>query len=318
MTGLEPRGERSGDREGARSAPRARPPEPPLPPADPRHRLNVSAGAASISVALILVALKAWALLATGALSVAASLVDSLVDLMASAGALLGILYAARPPDEDHSFGHSSAEDLVALGQSLLVAASAALIAWHAIGRLGAPPTLESEGAGLAVMAVATVITLVLVAWQTRVARITGSKIVAADRLHYLSDLLPNVGAMLALLAAGAGILWLDPVVALAASAILLWGARRIGTGAWHALMDRRADPALLARIERIVARHPGVSGHHDLRTRTAGTRTFIQVHIELDGRQSLAEAHAVGASLRRALLEAVPDADVIIHKDPV
>lgn len=293
-------------------------PGPAPPPPDRRHRLNVSAGAASITVALVLVALKAWALVATGALSVAASLVDSLVDLLASMAALLGILYAARPPDADHSFGHSSAEDLVALGQSLLVTGAAALIAWQAIGRLGAPPDLQGEAAGLAVMGLATAITLALVAWQTHVARTTGSKIVAADRLHYLADLLPNVGAMFALLAAGAGILWLDPVVALAACAILLWGARRIGTGAWHALMDRHADPALVARIERIVAGHPGVAGYHDLRTRTAGTRTFIQVHIELDGRQSLAEAHAIGAGLRRALLEEIPDADVIIHKDPV
>jgi ferrous-iron efflux pump FieF len=289
----------------------------PRPAEDRRHGLNVSAGVASITVAVVLVALKGWALLATGALSVAASLVDSLVDLLASAGALLGILYAERPPDDDHAFGHKSVEDLVALGQALLVTASAGLIAWQAVGRLGATRALESETMGLAVMGIATAITLALVAWQTHVARRTGSKIVAADRLHYLSDLLPNVGAIVALVGAGLGLLWLDPVVALAACAILLWGARRIGMGAWHALMDRRADPSLVARIERIVAAHPGVLGYHDLRTRTAGTRTFVQVHIELDGRQSLADAHAIGASLRRSLLETIPDADVIIHKDP-
>jgi ferrous-iron efflux pump FieF len=316
MTGSDHDGGRG--REHVRAAPTGAAPGLPRAPDDRRHGLNVSAGAASITVALALVALKGWALLATGALSVAASLVDSLVDLLASSGALLGILYAARPPDEDHSFGHTSVEDLVALGQALLVTASAGLIAWNAVGRLGAPTALESETTGLVVMGFATAITLALVAWQTHVARRTGSKIVAADRLHYLSDLLPNVGAIVALFAAGFGLLWIDPVVALAACAILLWGARRIGFAAWHALMDRRADPSLVARIERIVAAHPGVLGYHDLRTRTAGTRTFVQVHIELDGRQSLADAHAIGASLRRTLLETIPDADVIIHKDPV
>jgi ferrous-iron efflux pump FieF len=284
-----------------------------------RHRLNRSAGLASIAVALVLVALKLWALLATGALSVAASLVDSVIDAIASTAGLAGILYAARPPDEDHSFGHTSIEDLVALGQALLVGASAGYICWQAVARLGAPPSLAAEGAGLAVMAAASVLTLALVAWQTHVARRTGSRIVVADRLHYLSDLLPNLGAMLALFAAGAlGVLWLDPAVALAACAVLLWSAARIGLAAWHSLMDRRAAPALVARIEAIVAGHPGVAGYHDLRTRTAGTRTFIQVHIELDGRQSLDAAHAIAASLKRRLVETVPEADVIIHKDPV
>ena len=104
---------------------------------DRTHRLNLSAGLASVGAALLLVALKLWALAATGALSVAASLADSALDLIASAAGLVGILYAAKPPDEDHSFGHSSVEDLVALGQALLVAVSAALIGWSAVGRLG-------------------------------------------------------------------------------------------------------------------------------------------------------------------------------------
>jgi ferrous-iron efflux pump FieF len=301
--------------------PDPRDPEPRRPgrtPRIPRERLNLSAGLASIAVAVTLVALKGWALLATGALSVAASLVDSLVDLIASSAALLGILYAARPPDDDHTFGHNSIEDLVALGQAALVTASAGAIGWQAVGRLREPQALSAEAAGLGVMLAATGLTLALVLWQGHVARRTGSRIVAADRLHYLSDLLPNLGAILALLAAGAGILWLDPVTALLACVVLLWGARRIGSAAWHALMDRQADPALVRRIAGIVAAHPGLAGFHDLRTRTAGSRLFIQVHIELDGAQSLREAHAVGAALRKKLLKAFPDADVIIHKDPV
>jgi ferrous-iron efflux pump FieF len=281
-------------------------------------RLNLSAGFASVTVALLLVGLKVWAVAATGALSVAASLADSVLDLMASAVGLAGIAYAARPPDDDHSFGHTSVEDLVALGQALLVAASAVAIGWSAIRRLGDPPALSAEGAGLAVMALSVAITAALVVWQGRVARRTGSRIVAADRMHYLSDLLPALGAMAALVAARRGLLWLDPVIALAACAALMFGARRIGMRAWNALMDRAADPEIVAEVGRIVADHPGVAGFHDLRTRTSGTRVFIQVHLELDGAQPLRDAHAVGASVRRAILEALPDADVIIHKDPV
>jgi ferrous-iron efflux pump FieF len=210
-------------------------------------RLNLSAGFASVTVALLLVGLKVWAVAATGALSVAASLADSVLDLMASAVGLAGIAYAARPPDDDHSFGHTSVEDLVALGQALLVAASAVAIGWSAIRRLGDPPALAAEGAGLAVMALSVAITAGLVVWQGRVARRTGSRIVAADRMHYLSDLLPALGAMAALVAARRGLLWLDPVIALAACAALMFGARRIGMRAWNALMDRAADPEIVA-----------------------------------------------------------------------
>ena len=138
------------------------------------QRLNVSAGVASVAVAFVLVAIKAWALAVTGALSVAASLADSAVDLLASAAGLVGIVYAAKPPDEDHSFGHSSAEDLVALGQALLITASAGMIGWNAVRRLAAPPALSAEAAGLVAMAASIVITLGLVLWQGRVAHRTG------------------------------------------------------------------------------------------------------------------------------------------------
>jgi ferrous-iron efflux pump FieF len=283
------------------------------------HRLNLSAGIASVSVAVFLVSLKLWAVVQTGSLSVAASLADSALDLLASSAGFLGIIYAARPPDEDHSFGHSSVEDLVALGQALLVTGSAIAIGWNAILRFSDPRPLTAETTGMAVMGVSMAVTVALVIWQRHVARRTGSKIVAADRLHYLTDLLPAGGAMIALFAAAHfGILWLDPVIALVACAILFSGARQIGLSAWHALMDRSADPDLVAQVERIVAGFPGVEGHHDLRTRTAGARVFIQVHIELDGSQTLDQAHAVSRGLKRALIEAVPNADVIIHKDPV
>jgi ferrous-iron efflux pump FieF len=282
------------------------------------QRLNLSAGVASVSVAFVLVVIKAWALEVTGALSVAASLADSAVDLLASAAGLAGIVYAAKPPDEDHSFGHSSAEDLVALGQALLITASAGVIGWNAVRRLAAPQELGAEAAGIVAMAASIVITFGLVVWQGRVTRSTGSRIVAADRLHYVGDLIPSLGAMVALVASKRfGIGWVDPAIALVACGVLVLGARRIGLGAWNALMDRAADPELLAELEAIIAAQPGVLGFHDLKTRTAGSRTFIQVHLELDGAQSLSAAHAIGSGVRHALLAAVPNSEVIIHKDP-
>lgn len=289
-------------------------------PIDQAKRLNKSAGFASVSVALVLVVLKVWALWQTGAMSVAASLADSAMDLMVSLGALAAILYAAKPPDDDHAFGHSSAEDLAALIQSAVILASAGVIGWVALRRLWAaePTVLAAEGAGIAVMGVSIVLTLGLVGWQRHVARRTGNRVVKADALHYIGDLVPNIGAIVALWASARfGISQIDSFVALLAALILLRGALKIGRGAWDALMDRGVEPEIVAGITRIVEGWPGVHGWHDLKTRSAGSRIFVNLHIELDGAQSLNEAHAIGAGLRHAILKAYPQADVIIHKDP-
>jgi len=267
---------------------------------------------------------RSW-LAETGALSIAASLADSALDLMMSLGAAAAIVYAARPADEDHAFGHTSAEDLAALAQSAFILASSAVIGWSAIRRLMAdtPHQLASEGRGLVVMVASILITLALVWWQGRVARRTGSKVVAADRLHYLGDLLPSLGAIAALwVSSRYGIASIDAVVALAAAAVMTVGALHIGKDAWRALMDHTADPRIVEGadprivegIGRIAADWPGVRGYHDLKTRTAGSRVFVNLH--LDGDQSLREAHDIGAALRRAILAAYPQTDVIIHKD--
>lgn len=282
-------------------------------------RLAASAGIASSTVAAVLVALKLWALGATGALSIAASLADSGVDLIVSLGALLAILYAARPPDEDHAFGHSSAEDLAALGQALFVTVTGVVIGWAAAARLIAPvpAPLKDEGSGIVVMAVSTLLTLALLLWQNRVIRRTGSRVVAADALHYAGDLVFNLGAILSLAASRwLGLMQIDSVMALVAALILIAGALRVGRGAWDALMDRSADPAISAGIAEIAATWPGVRGYHDIKTRMAGSRVFVQIHIELDGDQTLRAAHDIGAGLRRAILAAYPQADVIVHKD--
>lgn len=284
-------------------------------------RLNLSAGFASVGLATILVGLKLWALSETGSLSIAASMTDSALDLLVSLTGLAAIFYAARPADEDHAFGHSSAEDLAALSQSVLVAISAGLIATSALRRLGDPDpdNLSAEGRGIAVMVLSTCLTLALVWWQRRVARATGNKVVAADSLHYLSDLLPNFGAIVALAASSLLALpQIDSVVALAAAAMLAFGSWRIGHSAFDALMDRKADEVVIAKVREIVSAWPGVRGFHDLKTRTAGSAVFIQVHIELDGNQSLFVAHGIGAGLRRNILQAIPNSQVIIHHDPV
>ena len=284
-------------------------------------RLNLSAGLLSVTVALVLVISKLWAFGETGSLSIAATLADSAMDLMMSLGGLVAIIYAAKPADDDHNFGHTSAEDLAALGQSIFILISATVIAVAAILRLldRKVSLPEREASGMVVIVFSIVITIALVLWQRRVAKQTGNRVVAADSLHYLGDLIPNVGALIALWASAKfGIGQIDSIVALAAAALLAFGAMRIGKAAFDALMDRQADAGMIAGIEDIARDFEGVHGFHDLKTRVAGSRVFVNLHIELDGAQTLEEAHAIGAALRRAISEAYPRADVLIHKDPV
>ncbi len=284
-------------------------------------RLNLSAGVLSVTVALVLVIAKLWALGQTRSLAVAATLADSALDLMMSLGGLVAIAYAAKPADDDHNFGHTSAEDLAALGQSLFILVSAGVIAVAAVLRLLDNNVVlpEREGQGIAIIGLSIILTLGLVVWQRYVAAKTGNKVVKADSLHYLGDLIPNLGAIIALWASAAfGLHQIDSVVALAAAALLGVGAFRIGKTAWDALMDRQAEPEMIAGIAEIAGTFDGVHGFHDLKTRVAGSRVFVNLHIELDGSQTLDDAHRIGAALRRAIIAAYPQADVLIHKDPV
>ena len=284
-------------------------------------RLNLSAGIASVTVAIALVAIKLWALWTTGALTVAASLADNALDLMVSLLALAAIAYAARPADDDHSFGHSSAEDLAGLMQAAVILVSAGVIGVAAVARLtaDAPPQVSAEGAGIAAMALSIVLTGGLVLWQRHVARLTGSRVVAADQMHYLADLVPTLGVLVALAASA---LWeitrLDAAIALAAALWLGHGGIRVGRGAWNALMDHAASADTVERIHAIARDWPGIVGFHDLKTRTAGSRTFVSLHVELDGQKSLNAAHAIADGLEHALEQAIPGAEVIIHLDPV
>ncbi len=286
-----------------------------------RTKLSISAGVLSVTVALLLVGAKLWALAATNSLSIAATLADSALDLLMSLGGLAAIIYASKPADDDHAFGHTSAEDLAALAQSVFIMVSACAIAIAAYLRLTseAVSPVAREGAGMVVMVFSIVVTLILVAWQRYVSKRTGNKVVEADSLHYVGDLIPNMGALIALwLNAQFGLGSVDSIVALLAALLMAVGAIRIGKQAFDALMDRAASNDFIADVEEIVGEFPGVHGFHDLKTRRAGSRVFLNIHIELDGSQTLDEAHSIGAALRRAIVAARPEADVLIHKDPI
>ncbi len=281
-------------------------------------RLKRTAALASVGVASVLILAKTVAWLLTGSVSLLSTLVDSVLDLAASAVNLLAIRQALQPADREHRFGHGKAEPLAGLAQAAFVLGSAGFLVFEAGARLVSPAVVERTGVGLAVMGLSIALTFALVMFQRFVVRRTGSVAVSADSLHYSADLLTNLSVVIALILVGEfGLALADPVVALGVAGYLLFGAWRILRQSYDLLMDRELPDSDRQRINEIVSAHAGVIDMHDLRTRSSGTRTFIQFHLEMDGAMTLIDAHTIADQVMKDVERAFPGAEVLIHEDP-
>lgn len=273
---------------------------------------------ASVAVVLLLVAAKLAAWLQTESVALLASLVDSLLDGVASGINLFAVRHALTPADDEHRFGHGKAEALAGLGQGALVAGSALYLFITGIQHLLTPQPIGSSPAGIAVMVLSILLTGGLILYQRRIVRQTGSLAIAADRLHYVGDLATNLTVIAALaLASQPDYVWVDAVAALIVAAIIVKSAIDIVRGALDNLMDREMADADRERILAVVRRHPQTRALHDLRTRQAGNQVFIQFHLELDPEISLRAAHEISDEIEAELLVVFPGAEIIIHQDP-
>ena len=282
------------------------------------HKLVKRATLASTCVAILLILSKLVAWLLTGSASMLASLTDSLMDVSASLINLFAVRYAMQPADNEHRYGHGKAESLAGIAQAGFIAGSAVLLIFSATDRLINPKPLTQTDVGIAVTLLALVLTIVLISYQGYVVRKTGSQAVKADALHYRSDILLNIAVLVALVLGSMGYLWADGTLALAIGIYILVSAVKIALEAGNTLLDRELPEEQKQDILRIVKEHPKVHGAHDLRTRQAGPTYFIQMHLELDDTMPLLEAHNVADDVERALMDAYPGADVIIHQDPL
>jgi len=281
-------------------------------------RLMRLATYASVSVAVLLIVVKGAAWVVTDSVAILSTLIDSLLDALASLVNLVAVRHALQPADREHRFGHGKMESLAGLGQAAFIAGSAMLLLFEAGQRLISPKAVANEPIGIAVMVFAIVATIVLVRFQAHVVRRTGSVAIGADSLHYKGDILVNASVIVSLGASMAmGWTFLDPVFAIFIAAYILWSAFRIVRDSLHVLMDRELPDEDRVRIRDIALSHPLVRDMHDLRSRRSGIMTFIQLHLELDGSMSLAAAHAIADDVEARILEAFPDAEIIIHQDP-
>ena len=283
-----------------------------------RARLLKLATYASVSVALLLILLKTSVWLMSGSVSLLASLIDSLMDAGASLINLFAVRYALKPADHDHRFGHGKAEALAGLAQAAFITGSAVLVLLQGIDRLLNPRALEAAWLGVAVMLFSIAATMGLLLIQRHVIRRTGSTAIKADALHYRSDLLLNASIIAALLLAHYGIGRADALFGLAIALYIGYGALRIGWDAVQILMDHELPDTVRNEALALARAVPGVVGVHDLRTRQSGQQWFMQMHVELPCDLSLAQAHELGEQVRLAIIERFPQAEVLVHKDPV
>ena len=281
-------------------------------------RLTRNAARASVAVATILIVAKTGAWIVTDSVALLSTLIDSILDAAASLVSLLAVRHALRPADRGHRFGHGKAEPLAGLTQGAFIFGSAIFLFLEAGSRFATPVPVSRPTVGVAVAVLSIVMTAGLVLYQGHVVRRTKSVAISADSLHYKTDLLVNGSVIVSiLLAAEPDWGYADPAFAVFIGAYILFGAYRIARRSLNILMDRELSDQERDRIVDIAMAHPVVTGYHDLRTRSSGARKFIQMHLEMDGRLSLLQAHAVAEQVTNEIELAFPRSEALIHQDP-
>lgn len=285
---------------------------------NPHRQLLLLTGVASVVVAVLLILAKAIAWHLSGSVGVLASLLDSIVDSLASLINLLAIRYALIPPDWDHRFGHGKAEALASLGQATFISLSSLVLIWQGVGRIFTPVPLDAPVVSIGVMVFSIALTGLLILLQRYTIARTGSMAIGADRLHYATDLTVNLGIIVALVFAEMGFPRFDGMIGVAIGVYILTSAWQMGSEAAQLLLDREISSNVRAEIGAIVARHEQALGFHDLRTRQSGYTQFIQLHVDMDENMSLRDAHTLADRIEADIRHRYPAADVIIHQDPV
>jgi len=272
----------------------------------------------SVATALIIIAAKLYGWFITGSLSLMASLIDSSLDIIASLINLLAARYALQPPDNEHRFGHGKAEDLAVFSQSVFFNLSAAFLFASSINRIFNPVQVENSIVGIKIMIFSSILTVLLITFQNYVISKTNSKIVSADKLHYLTDLFTNL-AILASLCLGYVFAYdiIDPIFALLISIYIFKCSFDLLRPAFRNLMDHEFPAHEKKLIINIINKHPKIVEFHDMKTRSSGNKPFIQFHLEMSPDLSLLEAYTIAAEIEEKILELKPDAEIMIRKEP-
>ncbi|MBE0492841.1 MAG: cation diffusion facilitator family transporter [Thiomicrospira sp.] len=282
------------------------------------RRLTRLATYASVSVALTLIVVKFAGWWLTGSVSILASLLDSALDVVASVMILFAVRLAQVPADSEHRFGHGKAEPLAALAQSVFIAGSAFYLLVYAIGRLINPESIQQVALGIWIMVFSMLLTSALVLFQRYVVRQTQSTAIKSDSLHYITDIAANALVAVGLIVTLWRFEWVDAVLAIFIAVFIGWSALKLAKESANQLLDIELPSAMREKIQKIILSHRDVEGFNDLRTYRSGPNMFIQVDLELDDRMPLVKAHRIAEEVTERIQEAFPQADVLIHQEPV
>ena len=272
----------------------------------------------SVGTAVVLIVLKAFALGASGSVSILATLADSTLDLIASLATFFAVRWAAAPSDPEHRYGHGKAEALAGLVQAGLIFASAVFIGWEAVQRILDPRPVTAGGWAVGVVVVSIAVTLWLVWMQTQALKKTKSLAVAGDRAHYAADVAANVVVLIGVISgAYLGAPGLDAAAGLVVAVWLFWGAISLLRDSADHLLDHAGPEEARVAVTAAVLADPRISGLHQLRTRMAGQVLMVQMHVDLDPQLTLEAAHAIVVEAEQRIQAAFPHADILIHADP-
>jgi cation diffusion facilitator family transporter len=274
----------------------------------------------SVAAALVTMALKGLAWWLTGSVGLLSDALESTVNLAGALMAVSMLALAARPADDDHAYGHGKAEYFASGLEGALILIAAVSIAYAAIQRLLHPVPLEQIGLGLLLAVVAALVNLGVALVLLRAGKRHDSITLRANAHHLLTDVWTTAGVVLAVAAVSlTGWLWLDPLVALAVAANIVWAGWRIVRNSVHGLMDRSLPEAELATIRAVLDRHTGPHvRYHALRTRQAGRRRFIALHVLVPGTWSVRQGHQLLEQIEADLRGALPNASVFTHLEPL
>lgn len=274
----------------------------------------------SIAAAFLTIALKTGAWAVTGSVGLLSDAAESVVNVAAGVVALVVVHWAGRPPDEEHTYGHEKADYLSAGLEGSLILVAAVTISIAAVGRLIAPQPLDDVGLGLAISVVATLVNLGVARLMLSAGTELQSLTVEANGRHLMTDVWTSVGVV-----AGVGAValsgWerLDPIIALLVAANIIRVGAALVRNATGGLMDRALEPDELAEVERVLDgfRREGIE-FHALRTRRAGRRAFVTVHVLVPGTWSVQAGHDLVERVEAELRAAVEPATVFTHLEPI
>lgn len=273
----------------------------------------------SIGVGVVVLALKVVAWWMTGSVALYSDALESTVNIATAIAAWAAISYSARPADANHPFGHHKAEYFSVVLDGVMIVIAALLIFQAAWDGYRNPRMLDEPGLGIAINLAAGVLNAAWAFVLIRYGRARGSPALAADGMHLLTDVVTSAGVAVGLvLAVVTGWAVLDPLLAAAVAANILWQGWRLIRESIGGLMDEAPAVETVDHIKQVISESAeGALEAHDVRTRQAGRRTFIEFHLVVPGNMPVSEAHEICDRIEAALRKAVDDTHITIHVEP-